>query len=168
MSQAPPRHDAAGRNRQRGLMLVGLLILMFLSGVLAMTGLEVWATTRQREREVELLFVGDQYRQAIRRYYFAAGIGQTAELPAKLEDLLNDNRFPVPVHHLRRLYPDPITGRTDWGLALRGERIVGVHSLSEATPLKQTGFDQANATFEARTAYKDWVFLFIPPANRRR
>jgi type II secretory pathway pseudopilin PulG len=168
MSRAHQRSAAAGRGRQRGLMLVGLLILMFLTGVLAMTGLDVWATTRQREREAELLFVGDQYRQAIRRYYFAAGNGQTPELPAKLEELLDDNRFPVPAHHLRRLYADPITGSTEWGLVMRGDRIVGVHSLSEATPLKQAGFDRVNASFEARTAYKDWVFLFIPPATRRR
>jgi len=162
------RNAAAGRHRQRGVMLVGLLILMFLSAVLAMAGMEVWATTRQRDREAELLFVGDQYRQAIRRYYFAAGSGQTRELPAKLEDLLNDTRFPVPVQHLRRIYPDPITGSTDWGLAMRGDRIVGVHSLSETAPIKQTGFEKVNATFEARTAYKDWVFLFVPSATRRR
>jgi hypothetical protein len=72
------------------------------------------------------------------------------------------------MQHLRRLYPDPITGSTDWGLALNGQRIVGVYSPSEKQPIKQTGFEQANATFEARTSYRDWVFLFVPPAQRRR
>jgi type II secretory pathway pseudopilin PulG len=150
------------------MMLVGLLITTALSSVLALAGMEVWATARQREREAELLFVGDQYRQAIRRYYFATGAGQPRELPAKLEDLLSDNRFPVPIQHLRRPYPDPITGSPEWGLALRGDRIVGVYSLAETQPIKQTGFDQVNAIFEARTKYRDWVFLYVPPAPRRR
>jgi len=168
MTKASQRSATTGRDKQRGLLLVGRLLLMFLTGVIAMPGLEVWANTRQCEREAELLFVGDQYRQAIHRYYFAVGNGQTPELPAKLEDLLNDNRFPVPAHQLRRLCADSITGSTDWGPAMRGDRIVGVHSLSEAVPLKPAGFDTLHATFEARTAYKDWVFLFIPPATRRR
>ncbi|MFZ2652036.1 MAG: type II secretion system protein [Burkholderiaceae bacterium] len=151
-----------------GIVLVGLLIVMAFSAALAMSAAEVWATSRQRERELELLFVGDQYRQAIRRYYFAVPKAQARVLPARLEDLLLDERFPVPVRHLRRLYPDPITGSTEWGLAMRGERIVGVHSLSPATPIKQAGFGHANAVFEARSAYREWVFLFVPPAAAQR
>lgn len=153
--------------RSRGLVLVALLIFMLFSAIVAMSAAEVWATARQRERERELLFVGEQYRQAIRRYYFATPNGQARALPARLEDLLSDERFPTPVKHLRRAYPDPITGSTEWGLVMRGRGIVGVHSLSQTTPIKQSGFVRANATFEGRSAYRDWVFLFVPSASAR-
>lgn len=162
-----PPTDAA-RVDERGIVLVGLLILMLFMATLAMAAAEVWATSRQREREAELLFVGDQYRQAIRHDYFAAVSGHTRVLPARLEDLLDDTRFLVPARHLRRLYPDPMTGSTEWGLVMRGDRIVGVFSLSEAAPLKQSGFSRVDAAFEAQASYKDWVFLFVPPAVRRR
>jgi type II secretory pathway pseudopilin PulG len=141
--------------------------MLFFSSVLAMVGMEVWAKARQRERETELLFIGEQYRQALRHYYATSVAGQARDLPTRLEDLLNDNRFPVPVQHLRRLYPDPITGSDEWGLIRRGDHIVGVHSLSEATPIKQAGFSKPNASFEGRTAYKDWVFLYVPTLPRR-
>jgi type II secretory pathway pseudopilin PulG len=163
----PPTRPRRNVSAQSGLILIALLITLFFTSVLAMAGMEVWATTRQRERETELLFIGEQYRQAVRHYYFTSVAGQARDLPTRLEDLLSDNRFPVPVQHLRRLYPDPITGSTEWGLIKRGDRIIGVHSLSEATPIKQAGFAKPNASFEGRTAYKDWVFLFVPTLPRR-
>jgi type II secretory pathway pseudopilin PulG len=166
MSQRATRHRRQGP-KPSGLMLIGLLILMFFTSVLALAGMEVWATARQREREAELLFVGEQYRQAIRHYYFTSAAGQARDLPARLEDLLADNRFPVQVQHLRRLYPDPITGSTEWGLVKRGDRIVGVHSLSENRPIKQAGFARGQANFEGRSAYKEWVFVFVPTIPRR-
>jgi type II secretory pathway pseudopilin PulG len=162
------RAAAEARRRGRGIVLVALLLTLLLGAVLALSAAATWATSVRRERETELLFVGAQYRQAIRRYYYATPAGQPRGLPAQLEDLLEDKRFPVPVRHLRRLYPDPITGSTDWGLALAGDRIVGVYSNTEEKPLKQTGFEPANARFEARETYKDWVFVFVPPATRRR
>lgn len=156
------------RTAGRGVMLLGLLLMLMLGSIALLAAAEVWTTTRQREQESELLFVGEQYRQAIRRYYFAAAAGQGRTLPARLQDLLVDDRFEVPVHHLRRLYPDPITGRDEWGLVLVGDRIAGVHSLSDAVPLKQSGFAPAQAGFEARQAYKEWVFLFTPARNARK
>ncbi|WP_372528016.1 type II secretion system protein [Piscinibacter sp.] len=166
--KARVRFDARREQcRTRGVMLLGLLLMLMLAAIAAMAAAEVWATTRQREREQELLFVGDQYRRAIRHYYYASPRGQARVLPAKLEDLLADNRFPQPVQHLRRLYPDPITDGAEWGLLMRGDRIAGVYSMSQAQPLKQTGFDGPNAGFETKSSYRDWVFLFLPPRATR-
>jgi type II secretory pathway pseudopilin PulG len=153
--------------RAHGVMLLALLLMLMLGAIAAMAAAEGWATTRQREREQELLFVGSQYQQAIRHYYLASPRGRPRVLPAKLEDLLDDDRFPQPVQHLRRLYPDPITGSPEWGLVMRGDRIAGVYSLSQAQPLKQAGFDPADAAFEAKASYRDWVFLFVPPRATR-
>ena len=147
----------------RGMLLLGLLIALALAGIALLGAVDLWSMTRQREREQQLLFVGDQYRQAIRRYWFAAPAGMPHLLPASLDALLEDDRYPTPTRHLRRLYPDPITGAGEWGLLRDGERITGVYSLSEATPVKQAGFPPAYAAFEGQSRYRDWVFAFVLP-----
>jgi len=106
--------------RSRGFTYIGLLIAVVLLGIgLALVG-EVWNTAVKRDRERELLFVGDQFRQAIGRYYESSpGVKQ---YPRKLEDLLEDKRFPVMKRYLRRIYLDPMTGKADWGLVMQGIR----------------------------------------------
>lgn len=141
-------------------MLLALLIILALGGITLMAAVDVWTLQQQREREAQLMFAGDQYRQAIRRYYFAAPPGSPRTLPPRLESLLEDDRYPIPVRHLRRLYPDPIMGQQAWGEVRVGERIAGVYSLSEAPPLKQAGFPPGYDHFEGRTRYQDWVFSF--------
>jgi type II secretory pathway pseudopilin PulG len=54
---------------QNGLVLLALLIALAISSVAMMGAPDVWALQRQRQQEEELLFVGDQYRLAIQRYY---------------------------------------------------------------------------------------------------
>jgi type II secretory pathway pseudopilin PulG len=147
----------------RGIMLLGLLIVLALSGLALMAAVDMWSMTSQRERERQLLFVGDQYRDAIRRYWFAAPPGKPRLLPGKLELLLEDDRYPTPLRHLRRLYPDPITGTTEWGLLRDGDGISGVYSLSEAQPVKQAGFEPIHEFFNGSTRYRDWVFAFVVP-----
>jgi type II secretory pathway pseudopilin PulG len=157
----PAFHTRRLPKHQRGVVLLALLLALALSGIGLMAAVDVWSVTRQREREKELLFVGDQYRQAIQRYYYGAPPGAGRVLPASLDVLLEDDRYPVPVHHLRRLYPDPITGSAEWGLVRAGERIAGVHSLSEAKPLKQAGFPAVYQFFADKTSYRDWLFAFV-------
>lgn len=147
------RHD-------HGVMLLALLISLALSGIALMGAVDVWTLQRQREREQQLLYAGDQYRQAIRRYYYAAPAGTPRTLPISLELLLEDDRYPIPVRHLRRLYPDPITGQAEWGLLRAGDRIDGVYSMSEARPVKQAGFSAADENFTGRSRYKEWGFSF--------
>ena len=154
--------------RARGVMLLALLLTMLLGAIAAMGAVQVWATTRQHDQELELLFVGAQYRQAIRHYYFSAPVGQPRVLPSRLEDLLGDDRFPVPVRHLRRLYPDPVTTSGEWDLVMQGSRIAGVRSRSQAQPLKRSSFDNANASFEGKSSYEDWAFVFVSPRSAKR
>lgn len=143
--------------RQTGFTLLGLLFLVALLGAgLAAVG-HVWQAASQREKEVELLFIGNQYRQALERYRSVPGGDRS--YPKKLEDLLADPRFPNKVRHLRRLWPDPITGG-DWVLVRdAGGGIKGVHSGSTAEPWKTAGFPPAYAKFEGARRYADWVFL---------
>ena len=118
----------------------------------------VWRTAVQRDREAELLFVGKQYRQAIASYYAS---GQS-EFPARLDDLLLDPRFPDVRRHLRRLYRDPMTGATEWGLVKVGERIIGVYSLGAGTPLREVPTGSPDDPPIGGTSYADWKFVVDP------
>src|SRR4029453_6215729 len=91
--------------RQGGFTYMAFLLFIALAGAgLAAYG-ELASHAVQREKEAELLFRGEQYRDAIASYY-----KKEQRYPAKLADLLEDKRYPMPVRHLRRLYLDPITG----------------------------------------------------------
>lgn len=135
------------------------MLLIFVIGIgLAKAGM-VWQTEVQREREKELLFIGEQYAMAIASYYENTPSG-LKQYPASLEDLLQDNRFPVVRRHLRKLYSDPITGGEEWGLIKEQGRITGVYSLSRAQPLKQAGFPDKFADFSKAGNYQDWQFNY--------
>ncbi len=150
-------------NAHHGFSYVGLLILIAILGVtLAATG-EMWQTTRKRDKEDELLYAGHQFRQAIQRFYQQSPVGKG--YPQTLDDLLKDPRVPNLRRYLRRIYRDPITDTTDWGLVQgpKGE-IYGVYSKSEAEPIKKTNFNFADSTFEGATKYSQWQFVYLPRA----
>jgi len=144
---------------QRGFTYLTVLFVVAMMSVgLALAG-EVWETSAKREREAELLHVGNEYRKAIERYYLSG----TRQYPRNLSDLVKDPRQPGVVRHLRRLYPDPITGKEEWGLVKSADGgFAGVYSLSEAAPLKSAGFAVRDAAFEGKAKYSDWQFVFAP------
>jgi hypothetical protein len=77
---------------------------------------------------------------------------------------LEDKRYPVPVRHLRRLYPDPLTGRADWALVEAPQGgVMGVHSRSQAEPVKTGNFSPENEEFAKAERYTDWKFIHSPP-----
>jgi type II secretory pathway pseudopilin PulG len=147
--------------RQRGLALLALLIALMLMSIALAGALDVWSLQVRREQEKQLLFVGDQYRQAILRYYRVGRV-----YPASVDDLLNDTRFPKPMHHLRQAYPDPITGKNDWLFAREGDRIYGVYSSSEAPTIKRAEFPRRYADFENEETYGGWKFIYLAPGLR--
>ena len=146
-------------SRQQGFTLLGLMILIAVMGAgLAAYG-ELASHAAQREKEAELLFRGNQYRQAIESYY-----RKERRYPGALAELVEDKRFPTPARHLRRLYADPVAGGTDWAvMEAPGGGIMGVHSKSEARPAKSGGFRLADKTFQDAQRYADWQFFYTPP-----
>lgn len=149
------------KHRQGGFTYIGLLLSVAIMGAgLAAAG-SVWSVHAQREREAELLFAGDQIRQAIKRYYEDVPQGQQHRFPQRLDDLLLDKRWPGTQRHLRRIYLDPMTGSTDWALVpAPGGGILGVHSRSTAAPLKRQGFGRLDTAFEDATTLADWRFVY--------
>ena len=144
---------------QRGYTFVGLLVIVVILGLMLTVVSRVWTMTVQREREAQLLWVGHAYRNAIASYYVHGG-----QFPQSLQQLLQDDRSPVPVRHLRQLYPDPMTGAADWTLIPDpiSQRIMGVESSSKATPIKRKGFELGDAVFADTDCYCSWQFVYWP------
>lgn len=146
---------------QRGFSLIGLLFFVAGLGV-AMAALgTMWHTAAQREKERELLFVGDQYARAIESFWtIPLPVGTPRRLPKNVAELLTDPRFPDTVRHLRRAWNDPMTGG-EWVL-LKGTDggLAGVASASEDTPFQQANFSAQQAHFESAQRYRDWEFRF--------
>lgn len=149
--------------RQRGFTYLGLLFAIALMGVaLALTGV-VWHAVQKREKERQLLFVGNQFRQAIEAYYKNSP-GSAKQFPKELSELLKDSRQLVTRRYLRRIYPDPFTGKAEWGLVKASDdRIMGVFSLSEDDPVKKSNFRDADKEFEGKMRYTEWRFVYNAP-----
>lgn len=149
--------------RQRGFTYMGVLFLLVLMGLgLAGAG-QTWTLASQRARERQLLWVGTQYARAIRSYYdLTPGVKQ---YPTSLDDLVEDQRFTEPKHHLRQLYLDPITHDAFDVILAPDGRIGGVHSRSDELPIKQADFPQRWTDFKDSTHYSDWLFKATDPAT---
>ena len=138
--------------------LTVLFVVAFMGLGLAMTG-EVWRTTVLRGREAELLWIGNQYRVAIERYYKRGDL----RYPRTLDDLLKDPRDPGTRRYLRKRYADPVTGSEEWGLVKAPDGgIMGVYSRSAEKPFKAAGFRMEDKSFEQAAAYSDWKFAYQP------
>lgn len=145
-----------------GFTYVGLMIVVALISLLATASVQFGAVYQRRQAEDQLLFVGLQYKQAIRSYFEATPVGAVATPPARLEDLLRDPRFPGVKRHIRQLYPDPLTGKMDWVLirASDGRGILGVHSRSTEHPIRIANFPDEVFHFKGQKSYAQWVFVY--------
>ncbi|MDQ7990967.1 MAG: type II secretion system protein [Candidatus Dactylopiibacterium sp.] len=152
----------AASRRAGGFTYIGLLIVVAIVGLGAAMSLSLGVMAQRRQVEDELLFTGLQYKRAIRSYFEATPPGMTATPPARLEDLLRDPRYPSPRRHLRRLYPDPVTGQADWALirSMDGRGILGVRSRSTDAPLRVDHFPEEFFHFKGRKRYADWLFVY--------
>ncbi len=148
-----------------GFTYIAALFLISILGMTSLRAVQVWKTRDQRNREAELLEVGEHYRAAIRAYYEHSP-GTAKHYPVQMDDLLLDTRSTVTVRHLRRLLRDPITNTMTWGVIYAEDGgIAGVYSLSATKPMHQAGFFDSEAGFNAAQHYYDWKFLYVPPKN---
>ena len=157
-------HMQAGKNinQHAGFVLIGMLVLMIVAGYALAEVSVKWSDAVKREREQELLKVGDTIRKAIGSYYNQTP-GVVKQYPPNLEALLKDDRFPIPRRYLRKLCLDPITQRDGWGiLEAPSGGVMGVYSLSDQAPYKRKNFRTIYKSFENQKFYGNWYFAYVP------
>lgn len=140
------------KSAQSGFTYLFVLMLIALVGMgLAVVG-TLSCTESQCAREAELLFVGNQYRQANRSYYELDPA--QPRLPQNIDDLLEDNCHPNIVQYLLRAYRDPFTGGA-FALIRDPDTpdIVGVYSPVPGRPFKIAGFSSKDEAFKGATKY---------------
>lgn len=160
------KHDLKSADRNSsGFTYTALLAAIVILGITMGAATKFWTNVALRDKEEELLFRGEQYRQAIERYCYA--IPGRMQYPQSIDDLLKDNRTILGKRYLRQKYKDPITGE-DF-VEKRdplSKRITGVYSSSDKKPLKQENFPETSPIykdFEGKQKYSDWVFEFRTP-----
>jgi type II secretory pathway pseudopilin PulG len=156
------RHTAVGKAHQRGFSYLWVMAALVIMGIYLSRFAEVSAHEAQRAREDELLRVGLAYQSAIRAFYQDGNSAQD-RYPVALSDLLMDPRVPQPRRYLRKLYADPLTQSTDWGLILNAQRrIVGVYSIARGVPIRQAEFPDEFPGFSRQDSYRGWAFQYQP------
>ena len=154
---------AHASRKESGYTYLAVVFLVAIMGVMLAAGAQVWQQAAQREKERELLFIGNEFRKAIGQYYQRSP-GTVKKFPNTLDDLLKDERQLATQRYLRKIYRDPFTGNTEWGLLqVAGSGIAGVYSLSQAAPLKSSNFRLADVAFEGADKYSDWQFVYAAP-----
>ncbi len=148
--------------RQQGFSYVIAMFMVAVLSILSVRALENTLTKARRDKEDQLLYVGQAYREAIRTYYENTP-GSAKTYPPNLAALLEDGRTTTTRRPLRRLYRDPITSSLDWGI-VRGENdvVIGVYSLSSERPIKADGFPNTLTGFTNARRYQDWKFVYQP------
>ncbi|AXS80138.1 type II secretion system protein [Dechloromonas sp. HYN0024] len=157
------------KGRQGGFSYLFTLFMVALGGIMLVASTQTAWMESKRDKEAELLFAGNEIRNAIEAYAKATPplqanpgatgtVGGGGQYPIQLEDLLADHRHTPPLRHLRRIYIDPMTGSKEWELIQEGGRIIGVYSRSLEKPLKTAKFGKGYESFAKANSYADWKF----------
>ena len=152
---------------QKGSALLFVLVAVTIMGLLTGLAGSTWKTIAQRAKEEELLWRGNQFRQAIGAYYTGNNAGTQSVYPQTMEQLIRDPRAVATIRHLRKLYKDPMTGQDLVPIKDSLGRIQGVRSDSPLEPFKKSNFSEDNKDFEGKMAYSDWHFIYTPKKVRQ-
>ena len=147
----------------RGFTYISALILVTIAGIALTAASMYWSTVVKREKEMELLFCGDQIQKAIKSYCLSTPGGLSPAYPVSFDDLLRDGRYPVVKRHLRKSYGDPVTENGEWGLIHDSKgNIKGIFSKSNKKPLKTENFPAGYEDFKNAEKYSEWKFVYVP------
>jgi type II secretory pathway pseudopilin PulG len=154
-----PGEAPISRCRSGGFTLVWVLVALALfSLALSVVG-PMWAEQARRDREQDLLRIGNLYARAIAGYY-ASSPGALKQFPPTLNALLEDRRYVGMKRHLRRLYADPLDPSQAWGLVRAPDGgIRGVYSLSIQAPLRQEALALDLLVLPKAATYAEWKFV---------
>ncbi len=92
--------------REKGYILTATIVMVVILSISMAMIAEKWTYVMKREKENELLFRGEQYAQAIRRFYLIH-----KRYPFKLEELIES--YP---RCIRKLYKEPFSKNGEWGI----------------------------------------------------
>ena len=154
-------------SNEKGYTYIWMMFAVALAGIALAGAGQMWKTEARREKEKELLFIGEQFRLAIGSYYEESPGAK--RYPDSLEKLISDNRFPTVTRHLRKIFHDPMTGAAEWGLITRpGVGIIGVHSLSTQKPIKRANFHERYTSFSGADSLSRMEVYISAGRGRRR
>lgn len=97
--------NTSRRDRQAGYAVIVVVLLLALVAIALTAAVPRVLTQGRREREVELIFRGEQYRRAIGLFNRKFG-----RLPLSLDELLYTSQLSF----LRRAWPDPMSAKGEW------------------------------------------------------
>lgn len=155
------RPFARYRHQQGFTYMIALFLVAILS-VASLSALERALTKDRREKEKQLLFAGQAYRQAIMQYY-----QNSNQFPTRISDLLDAPNTSTLKRYLRRLYWDPMTGGPFDALTNEAGGIVGVASSSTQQPIKTGYFPPELSNFNCAKTYQQWQFIYVPGASQQ-
>jgi hypothetical protein len=143
--------------------MLAVLAAMFLLALEIQKVMVMVSQQAQRERETELLRIGSAFVQAIEAYYESSP-GSVKRWPKSLEDLTDDKRFVGIRRHMRKVYWDPITRSSNWGLLHASDGgINGIYSMSDMPPIRSGTVEFSNVVLAPASRYSDWQFVYQPP-----
>src|SRR5215472_4342277 len=105
---------------QRGYILLSIMLMMTLMVIALAVEAPRIAQQIKREKEEELIHRGNEYKNAIKKYFRKFG-----RYPMNVEQLENTNNM----RFLRKRYKDPFTGKDEWRLLHPGE--VQINALNQ-------------------------------------
>lgn len=118
----------------RGFTLIAALTIIVLMGIALGAVGKSWKTIMKREREKELIFRGNQIKEALENWYnkdYPPGKGHLVHPLNELKDLVESPFSLQKEHYLRKLYLDPITQK-EW-IPLKAADIMAVPGTTPAT-----------------------------------
>src|ERR1700742_4387664 len=103
---------ATGTDGEDGYILIAVIFLTVILLVSLAIAAPKMAMSIQRDKELETVHRGEQYRRAIKLYYQKFG-----SYPTSIDQLVETNQM----RFLRKKYSDPLTGKDDWKPVLYGQ-----------------------------------------------
>ena len=134
----------APRSSESGHLLLALMIGLTVLAIFLTVVVQQWSTIERREREKELIFRGNQYAKAIKKYQLEHG----GAFPTALDQLMEPG--PRRLRYIRKLFRDPMSPDGKWGILLAdpgGKGFINPNALPE-NPTGIEGLDDLGKGFE--------------------
>ena len=106
------RKDCRESDSEAGYILLAVIFLTVILLVSLAIAAPKIAISIQRDKEMETIHRGEQYKRALKLYYQKYG-----SYPTSVDQLKETNQ----IRFLRKVYADPLTGKADWKPVLFGQ-----------------------------------------------